>query len=70
MDLCLIDPGFEVDVTIEADLRTLTEVWMGDARFVSALADGRITMYGPTELTRRIPDWLGQHPLLANVDRR
>src|SRR5208283_2524260 len=31
VDLCLIDPGFDVDVTIEADLRTLTEVWMGDA---------------------------------------
>ena len=69
VDLCLIDPGFDVDVTIEADLRTLTEVWMGDARFVGGLADGRITMHGPTELTRRIPDWFGQHPILAGVAR-
>ena len=33
----------------------LTEVWMGDARFVEALADARIMMHGPTEITRRIP---------------
>ena len=69
VDLCLIDPGFDVDVTIEADLRTLTEAWMGDARFVDGLADGRITMHGPTELTRRIPKWFGQHPILAGVAR-
>jgi hypothetical protein len=69
VDLCLTDPGFEVDVTIDADLRTLTEVWMGDARFVDARADGRITMHGPKEITRLIPDWLGQHPILAGVAR-
>ena len=69
VDLCLIDPGFDIDVTIESELRALTEVWMGDARFVSCLADGRITMHGPTELTRQIPDWFGQHPILAGVAR-
>ncbi len=69
VDLCLTDPGFEVDVVVDADLRTLTEVWMGDARFADALADGRITMRGPRELTRRIPDWFGQHPILAGVGR-
>jgi DNA-binding HxlR family transcriptional regulator len=69
VDLCLTDPGFEVDVAVDADLRTLTQVWMGDARFVDALAEGRITLHGPRELTRRIPDWFGQHPILASVER-
>jgi DNA-binding HxlR family transcriptional regulator len=69
VDLCLTDPGFEVDVAVDADLRTLTQVWMGDARFVDALADGRITLRGPRELTRRVPDWFGQHPILASVKR-
>ncbi len=69
VDLCLTDPGFEVDVVVEADLRTLTEVWMGDARFADAMADGRITLRGQRELTRRIPDWFGQHPILARVGR-
>lgn len=69
VDLCLTDPGFEVDVAVDADLRTLTQVWMGDARFVDALAEGRITLKGPRELTRRIPDWFGQHPILGSVER-
>ncbi len=70
VDVCLTDPGVEVDVAIEAELRALTQVWMGDARFVDALADGRITLRGMTELTRRIPGWFGQHPILASVGRR
>jgi DNA-binding HxlR family transcriptional regulator len=67
VDLCLIDPGREVDVTVEADLRALTEVWMGDAGFADALADGRIVLRGSTRLARRIPGWFGQHPRFAKV---
>jgi DNA-binding HxlR family transcriptional regulator len=69
VSVCLTDPGFEVDVGVDADLRALTEVWMGDARFTDTLADGRITLHGPRELTRRIPGWFGQHPILAGVGR-
>jgi hypothetical protein len=69
VDLCLTDPGFEVDVMLDADLQSLTQVWMGDDRFVDALADGRITLTGPREVTRHIPDWFGQHPILADVER-
>jgi hypothetical protein len=67
VDVCLTDPWFEVDVSLGADLRTLTEVWLVDARFVDALTDGRITLEGPRELTRRILDWFGKHPVLADV---
>ncbi len=69
VDLCLTDPGFEVDVVLDAELRSLTQVWMGDARFVDAQAEGLITLTGPQELTRRIPNWFGQHPILASVER-
>lgn len=67
VDLCLVDPGREVDVTVEADLRTLTEIWMGDSSFAAALVDGRIVLSGPTRLTRRIPAWFGQHPQFSKV---
>ena len=67
VDLCLTDPGREVDVTVEADLRTLTEVWMGDTGFADALAGGRIVLRGSTRLTRRIPGWFGQHPVFAEI---
>ncbi|MGC2173828.1 MAG: helix-turn-helix domain-containing protein [Acidimicrobiales bacterium] len=67
VDLCLTDPGREVDVIVEADLRTLTEIWMGDTRFRDALADGRIVLRGQSIVTRRIPAWFGQHPHFAKV---
>ena len=41
VDVCLTDPGIAVDVAVEAELRTLTQEWMSDARFVDAVADGR-----------------------------
>ena len=69
IDLCLTDPGHAVDVVIEADLRSLTQVWMGDARFLDEVAAGRIALHGPPSLTRRIPQWFGQHPILAGVER-
>lgn len=67
IDLCLVDPGREVDVTIEAELRALTEVWMGDVEFAEALADRRIVLRGSTRLARRIPAWFGQHPIFGQI---
>lgn len=29
VDLCSIDPGFEVDLYVATDLRTMTAIWMG-----------------------------------------
>jgi hypothetical protein len=54
-------------VTVEADLRSLTEVWLADARFADALGDQHVTLRGPSRLTRRIPAWFGQHPRFAKV---
>lgn len=67
IDLCLTDPGRGVDMTVEADLATLTRVWMGDTRCSEALAGGRIALRGPTRLTRRFPAWFGQHPFFATI---
>lgn len=69
VDLCLTDPGHPVDVVIEADVRSLTQVWMGDARFVDEVAAERIALRGPAKLTRRIPGWFGQNPIMASVER-
>ena len=44
VDLCLVDPGRDIDPTVEADLGTLTRVWLGDARFAEEVAGGRIAI--------------------------
>jgi DNA-binding HxlR family transcriptional regulator len=67
VDVCMTDPGIDVDVTVTADLRALTRVWMGESTFRRSMRDGGIELSGPSKLTRRIPDWFGQHPILAPV---
>lgn len=57
-DLCKIDPGYEVDVLIDADLRSMTAVWMGLARLPEEVAAGRITFDGPPRLVRQVQSWL------------
>lgn len=67
VDVCITDPAIDVDATITADLRALTKVWMGDASFRECMRDGTIELTGRSSLTRRVPDWFGQHPVLGPV---
>jgi DNA-binding HxlR family transcriptional regulator len=67
VDLCDADPRREVDVTVEAHVRTLTRIWMGDTTYDEARRAGDITATGPRVLVRRLPAWFGQHPILAPV---
>ena len=69
VDLCLVDPGKDVDLTVEADLKTLTEVWMGDKRMTEAIDARRIIVQGPAALAARFGRWLGHHPRLGGVAR-
>jgi DNA-binding HxlR family transcriptional regulator len=67
-DLCLSDPGFEVDVTVTSDPTTLTAVWMGDLGVAAALKSHTIELEGPRHLVRSFPQWFGLHPLSAGVE--
>lgn len=60
-------PGQEIDLRVNADLRALTQVWMGDRTMADACDAGTIEMLGPSALTRRFPIWLGSHPVLGGV---
>ncbi len=67
-DVCLKDPGFEVDVLIEADLAAMTKVWMGDLRLKDMLRSGAVAVDGQPQLVREFPNWLGLSTL-AGVPR-
>lgn len=69
IDLCLVDPGQAVDLRVNASLRALTEVWMGDRTMREAREDGSIEILGAPDLAHRFPDWLGHHPVLGGVAR-
>ena len=56
-DVCFIDPGFDVDLFITAELRSLVAVYFGRARLGDELQAGRITLIGSVALERSITDW-------------
>jgi DNA-binding HxlR family transcriptional regulator len=59
VDLCYRDPGHQVDVEIETDLRTMTMVWMGWEDFTKARCEARIQIRGPRKFVSRAKEWLG-----------
>ena len=63
VDLCLKDPGFPVDVTVDADLAALTRVWMGRLAYAEAARSGAVRAEGPRALVRAFPGWLGPEPV-------
>jgi DNA-binding HxlR family transcriptional regulator len=62
VDVCLDDPGYEVDVWITCTLLTLTQVFMGDLSINSARTSGRITLDGDGQLVRNMPRWFPLMP--------
>jgi DNA-binding HxlR family transcriptional regulator len=61
-EVCDEDPGFDVSVTVDADLRSLVQVWRGDVPWERELRAGRIRVEGPTELRRALPGWFTLSP--------
>jgi hypothetical protein len=57
VDVCDIDPGYEVAVTVTADLRSLVQVWRGDLSWSQALRAGALEVRGPESLRRGVPHW-------------
>jgi DNA-binding HxlR family transcriptional regulator len=66
VDLCFVDPGFDVDLYLTTDLRTMTEVWMGLTPLSLASNEGRFIVTGDRELAANLKDWMGSSKY-ANV---
>lgn len=58
-DLCFTDPGFGVDLEVDAEARAMAEVWLGDLELGAAMRANRVRMKGPDHLIRSAPEWLG-----------
>ena len=67
--MCLKDPGHEVDVRVESDLRVFIETWRGFRDAESEVRAGRIRVIARLELRRQFPGWLRLHSH-AHVQRR
>jgi DNA-binding HxlR family transcriptional regulator len=47
VDLCYRNPGFDVDLFVEASLRVITQIWLGHVPIEQAIRDGGLRLDGP-----------------------
>lgn len=62
VDLCSVEPGFDVDLYVTTDLRTMSAIWMGLDTVRAALASERMAVVGDGALARDMQAWLGLSP--------
>ncbi len=60
IDLCWSGPGFDIDLYVTTDLRTITAIWMGLTTIKKE--HDRIELEGPRPLITSMQTWLGLSP--------
>jgi DNA-binding HxlR family transcriptional regulator len=68
-DLCSVDPGFEVDLYVATDLRTMTAIWMGLSSVEAEISAGRLELTGDGGVKASMQQWLGLSPFAAERKR-
>lgn len=69
VDICYIDPGYDVDVFIEATLNDMVRVWMGWLDLDAARDQKRLRIDGAAKYTDNIKAWLKLSGL-ASIQKR
>jgi DNA-binding HxlR family transcriptional regulator len=69
VDLCSVDPGFDVDLYLSTDLRTMTEIWMGHTAIARAKEQGKLLLTGSRQLEADLSSWMRLSPF-ARVEKR
>lgn len=67
VDLCWSDPGFDVDLYVSTDLRTMTAIWMGLTTVEKESA--KVALTGNHEIASRMQTWLGLSPFAIERKR-
>jgi DNA-binding HxlR family transcriptional regulator len=62
VDLCSVDPGFDVDLYLVTDLRTMTEIWMGYTPIAKAKANDKLVITGSRQLEANLQSWFSLSP--------
>lgn len=59
VDLCVKDPGYDVDLYVDAELRSLVRVWLGHETIDRAAASRQLELHGDSADVRGFRDWFG-----------
>jgi DNA-binding HxlR family transcriptional regulator len=69
VDLCNVDPGFEVDLLVQSTLRSMTAVWMGLTNVQAEVKTGQIEIDGDTAIAHDMQKWLSLSPFAGGARR-
>ena len=69
-ELCLQDPGYEVDLYLTATVRDMICIVRGDLSLTRAFDEGRLEADGPRALKRCLRAWLNLSPLAKVKSQR
>jgi DNA-binding HxlR family transcriptional regulator len=69
VDLCLVDPGFPVDLFVQTSLRSMTAIWMGLTTVAVEKNAGRLELHGDRALGRSMQRWLGLSVFASEAKR-
>ena len=62
-ELCVHDPGHEVDIYLSATLHDMIYIIRGDLTLPAARDTGRLEVHGPPKLLRKLPKWFNLGPV-------
>lgn len=69
VSVCLIDPGFDTNVLVTADVAAFYKVWLGRMALTEALRDGAVELDGVPALVRAFTRALLYSPFADTVKR-
>ncbi len=70
VDVCVKNPGHEVDLSLVTGIRTLVATYLGEVEAADAVRSGAIVLRGSRDLQRTFPAWCARSPFAAAALRR
>jgi DNA-binding HxlR family transcriptional regulator len=70
MSVCKDDPGYDIDLAVEADTGQMQRWLVGLVPFRDLVADGHVRMIGPSRLARAFPTWFDTSFFAEGLRRR
>ncbi|MEM7442163.1 MAG: helix-turn-helix domain-containing protein [Pseudomonadota bacterium] len=62
-ELCVSDPGFDIDLYLAATLRDMIHVYRGDITVSAAIENGKLEVIGSRQVASKLASWLNLGPL-------
>ena len=70
VELCIHDPGYEINLYVDACLKPLTDVWMGRIDIERAIQAKDLILSGEIKYIKSFPKWFLLSPFAEYSDRR